>query len=239
MQLQSNVDNTAPRFPVLQNVARATMSTLEISQLTAKAHKNIIRDVRKMIAVLTADGSDLSHVREERDSRGYTTAYHLDRELTETLITGYDVALRHRVIRRLHELEGQVIGRIAIPSTLPEALRLAAELAEQVAEQAPKLAAYELLQGAGGTLNLTEAAAHLGIERYRVIRWLSENRWMYRPANSKRWLAYRRRIQQGVVVNKVSVIGTTDEGDSRCASQFRITAKGMTILAAKVTEGAL
>lgn len=239
MQLQSSVDNTAPRFPASQNVARATMSTQEIAQLTGKAHKNIIRDVRTMLSALAADGSDLSHVREQRDSRGYTTNYHLDRELTETLITGYDVSLRHRVIRRLHELEGQVIGRIAVPSTLPEALRLAAELAEQVAAQAPKLAAFDLLQGAGGTLNLTEAATHLGIERYRVIRWLSENRWMYRPANSKRWLAYQKRIQQGVVVNKVSVIGTTDEGDSRCASQFRITAKGMTILATKVAEGAL
>lgn len=239
MQLQTSIDNTAPRFPVAQNVAPATMSTQEIAQLTGKAHKNVLRDVRAMLSALAAGGSDLSHVRQDRDSRNYTTNYHLDRELTETLITGYDVTLRHRVIRRLHELEAQVVGRIAVPSTLPEALRLAAELAEQVAAQAPKLAAFEVLQGAGGTLNLTEAAAHLGVERYRVIRWLSENRWMYRPANSKRWLSYQKRIQQGVVVNKVSVIGTTDEGDSRCASQIRITAKGMTILAAKVAEGAL
>ncbi|WP_325435604.1 hypothetical protein [Pseudomonas nitroreducens] len=52
MQLQTSMDNTAPRFPVAQNVAHPTMSTLEISQLTGKAHKNIIRDVRKMLAAL-------------------------------------------------------------------------------------------------------------------------------------------------------------------------------------------
>ncbi|MFZ5958850.1 phage antirepressor KilAC domain-containing protein [Pseudomonas knackmussii] len=215
------------------------MSTQEIAALTGKQHKNVIRDVRNMLAALAADGSEVSHVREDRDSRDYTTNYHLNRELTETLITGYDVALRHRVVRRLHELEAQVVGLIAIPSTLPDALRLAAELAEQVAEQAPKIAAFELLQGAGGTLNLTSAATHLGVERYRLTRWLSENRWMYRRVNTKPWLAYQTRIQQGLVANKVSVIGTTDEGDQRCASQFRITPKGLAVLATKVAEGAL
>lgn len=239
MHTTTDVGNPAPRFPVSGSVARATMSTQEIAMLTGKQHKNVIRDVRNMLAALAADGSEVSHVREDRDNRGYTTNYHLDRELTETLITGYDVALRHRVIRRLHELERQVVGMIAIPGTLPQALRLAAELAEQVVEQAPKLAAYELLQGAGGTLNLTSAAAHLGIERYRLIRWLSENRWMYRRVNSKPWLAYQARIQQGLVANKVSVIGTADEGDTRCASQFRITPKGMAILAAKVAQGVM
>lgn len=237
--MQSTAINSAPRFPIVQNVARNTMSTQEIAQLTGKQHKNVIRDVRNMLAALMADGSDVSHVREDQDSRGYTTNYHLDREMTETLITGYDVALRHRVIRRLHELESQVAGMIAVPSTLPQALRLAAELAEKVAEQAPKLAAFERLQGAGGSLCMTDAASHLGIERWRLIRWLSANRWMYRRANSKPWLAYQERIQRGLVVSKVSVIGTTDEGDARCASQFRITPKGMAILAEKVAEGAL
>lgn len=226
-------------LPIPQNAAGATMSTQEIARLTGKQHKNVIRDVRSMLSALAADGSEVSHVREERDSRGYATNYHLDRELTETLITGYDVALRHRVIRRLHELESQVVGLIALPTNLPQALRMAAELAELVVEQAPKLAAFELLQGAGGTLNLTSAAAHLGIKRNRLIRWLSENRWMYRCAKTKPWLAYQVRIQHGLVANKVSVIGTTEEGDARCASQFRITPKGMAILASKVVEGAL
>lgn len=244
MQLQSNVDNTAPRFPASQNVARATMSTQEIAQLTGKAHKNIIRDVRTMLAALAADGSDLSHVRQDVDSRNYTTAYHLDRELTETLITGYDVALRHRVIRRLHELEGQVVGLIAIPSNLPDALRLAAEMAEKaaglavmVAEQAPKVAALERLQDASGTLCMTDAAKHLNVPRHRLIRWLAENRWMYRRANSRPWLAYQPRIEQGLAWHKVSVIGTDDDGDRRCASQFRITAKGLARLAEHAAKG--
>lgn len=85
-----------------------TMSSREIAALTGKEHKNVLRDIRAMLDALTDDGSDLSHVLEEKDGRGYTSCIHLDRELTDTLLTGYSVPLRRRVIARWRELEGQV-----------------------------------------------------------------------------------------------------------------------------------
>lgn len=83
-----------------------TMSSREIAELTSKQHKHVIRDIRAMLDALS-DGPDLGHVHEDRDGRGYTTCFHLDKELTETLITGYSIPLRHKVIRRLNELEQQ------------------------------------------------------------------------------------------------------------------------------------
>lgn len=85
-----------------------TMSSREIAKLTGKEHKNVLRDIREMLDALEKDGSDLSHVREDKDARGYTKQFHLDRELTETLVTGYSIPLRHKVIRRIHELEQKV-----------------------------------------------------------------------------------------------------------------------------------
>lgn len=85
-----------------------TMSSLEIAQITRKEHKNVVRDIRALLDALKKDGSVLSHqCTEEKDARGYTACFHLDRELTETLVTGYSVPLRHKVIKRLHELERQ------------------------------------------------------------------------------------------------------------------------------------
>ncbi|RPL54127.1 DNA-binding protein, partial [Pseudomonas aeruginosa] len=135
---------------VIQQGPVLTMSSREIAELTGKKHKNVLRDIREMLEALRKDGSDLSHVREDLDSRGYTENFHLDRDLTETLISGYSVPLRYRVIRRLHELESSQVP--SIPTSLPEALRLAADQAEQnqalrlvINEQAPKVQALERL----------------------------------------------------------------------------------------------
>lgn len=81
-----------------------TMSSREIASLTGKRHGDVLRDIRTMLAAL-GDDADLRHVQEEQDARGYTSCINLNRELTETLITGYSIPLRHRVIQRLHELE--------------------------------------------------------------------------------------------------------------------------------------
>ncbi len=125
------LNNPAPRFLQSQNVAReVSMSSSEIADLTRKLHKNVIRDIREMLDELKKDGSDVSHVREDLDSRGYTSNLHLDRELTELLLTGYSVPLRLKVIRRLNELEAQNRKSVALPS-YAEALRLYADQIEQ------------------------------------------------------------------------------------------------------------
>lgn len=81
-----------------------TMSSREIAELTDKQHKNVLRDVRAMFNELDIRGSDLSHEFVAADGQTYTE-YHLDRELTDTLITGYSAKLRRAVIKRWHDLE--------------------------------------------------------------------------------------------------------------------------------------
>lgn len=88
---------------------KAMMSTKEIAELTGKRHDNVVRDAKEMVSELLHynDASDLSHDDYQllTDNRGYTSEILLNKELTETLITGYSVVLRHKVIRRLHDLE--------------------------------------------------------------------------------------------------------------------------------------
>jgi len=245
MHTTNGTDNAAPRFPASQNVARPMMTSREIAELTGKQHKHVIRDIREMLDALSEDGPVLDHVREDRDARGYTTNFHLDRELTETLITGYSIPLRHRVIRRLHELEERAAAP-AIPQTYSEALRVAADLHEQntqlrmvVDEQAPKVEALGRIAEARGTLCLTDTAKHLNIPRHVLLDWMHENRWIYRREGSAHWLAYQPRMAAGLLEHRVTVIGTDSIGDQRLASQVRVTPKGLAKLAQKVAEGAL
>ncbi|RIW13860.1 Rha family transcriptional regulator [Vibrio harveyi] len=85
----------------LLNQLQLTMSSVEIAKITGKPHKNVIRDIRELLKVLDIDGSDLSH----HDNRGYTSHYNLDKDLTMTLVSGYDAKLRFSIVKRWRELE--------------------------------------------------------------------------------------------------------------------------------------
>ncbi|MBX9753764.1 MAG: phage regulatory protein/antirepressor Ant, partial [Pseudomonadaceae bacterium] len=160
-------------------------------------HSEYIREnVDTIMAALFGDGSNRGHQEFrgfswQRDSRGYVSGFDLDQEHALTLVSGYNVKLRFRVVTRLHELESVSGSAPTIPQSLPEALRLAADLAEQnthlqlvVAEQAPKVQALALLSEACGTMCLTDAAKHLHIQRKALLDYLKANRWIYRREGS-------------------------------------------------------
>lgn len=113
------------------NNRQLTMSSREIANLTGKQHKHVLRDIRAMLDAL-GDGPDLGHVQEDRDGRGYTICFHLDKELTETLVTGYSVPLRHKVIKRLHELEERQGSPAWIENLSPHARVVIEDLNSQV-----------------------------------------------------------------------------------------------------------
>ncbi|WP_260982850.1 phage regulatory protein/antirepressor Ant [Pseudomonas oryzihabitans] len=222
-----------------------TMSSREIAELVDKQHKDVIRDIRVMQKALEEDGADLRHLREEKDGRGYTSAFHLDKDLTETLVTGYSIPLRHKVIRRLHELERCVSPSLSVapPQSFSAALRLAADQAEllerqqaELAEAAPKVEPLERIAGSRGAMCITDAAKHLKVQPRRLFDWLKENRWIYQRPGSTRWVGYQPRIQSGFILHKITTIGADEQGELRAATQVRITPKGLAKLALLVGE---
>jgi len=172
-------------YPITNiNSVTPTMSSREIAQLTGKRHGDVLRDIRTMLDALR-DDADLRHVREERDSRGYTACIHLDKELTETLVTGYSIPLRHRVIKRLSELEQQQHTN-QVPKTLPEALRLAADLAEKndqlmvvARQQGQRIKALHNLFD-GGVTPFEFAKRLNGVNCQLINATLSGRGWLYK-----------------------------------------------------------
>lgn len=217
-----------------------SMSSREIAQLTGKEHKHVKRDIEVMLAALEKDAPSFGRIYLDSQNR-QQTEYHLDRDLTETLITGYSVPLRFRVVTRLRELENVSSSAPAIPQSLPDALRLAADLAEEgaklrlvIADQAPKVQALELLSDASGTMCMTDAAKHLHVQRKALLEYLKANRWIYRRDGSTHWVAYQPRLASGLLDHKVTVIGSEEKGDSRAVSQVLVTSKGLAVLAQKL-----
>ncbi len=84
--------------------APLTMSSLEIAELTGKEHFHIIRDIRSMLEALGITESSFGC--SYKDTTGRTLpAFNLPKDLTTTLVTGYSIPLRHRVVTRWMELE--------------------------------------------------------------------------------------------------------------------------------------
>lgn len=229
-----------------QKLTRQVISSREIAELTDKRHANVKRDVIAMVQDLNGDVLTFEHIYLDGQNRKQVE-YLLDREHTDCLLTGYSAGLRMKVIRRWHELEGQVIGRFQIPASFSEALRLAAEQAEQnqqlqavIDRQAPKVAAIKRLASACGAICITDAAKHLQIRPVQLFDWLQQNRWIYRRGGSTRWVAMQPRITDGLLIHKVTSLRPDEEtGVERAAFQPLVTPKGLVLLAEKNIGAAL
>ena len=118
--------------PITDRAEPLSMSSKEIAELTGKMTYHVNRDIRTMLSTFRRDDPVLDHVREVRDERGYIAVFHLPKDLTLTLVSGYNVQMRHRIITRWLELEeASKPAQVVAPRTLSEALFLAATLAAE------------------------------------------------------------------------------------------------------------
>jgi len=111
--------------------AALTMSSREIAELTGKRHDNVMADARKMLTDLFGKEGVLKFQETYRNEQNgqYYPEFRLPKDLTITLVSGYNVQMRYAITKRWMELEAQQAPKL--PTSFAEALRLAAELEEQ------------------------------------------------------------------------------------------------------------
>lgn len=210
-----------------------TMSSREIAELTGKQHKDVIRDIRVMLDALQKDGANLRHVREDKDARGYTAMFHLNRELTDTLLTGYSIPLRRKVIARWHELEAKAAAPALPDFTNPAAAARAwaeqfeakAQAQQQLALAAPKVAFVDRYVESSGLKGFREVAKLLKANEARLREFLTDSKVMYRLGGD--WMAYQNHIDAGRFEVKAGTSTHSGHAFSRCM----FTAKGVSWLA--------
>lgn len=215
------------------NAQPLTMSSNEIAALTEKRHGDVIRDIRTMIEVL-GDDADLRHVQETNDSRGYTSEFSLPKDLTLTLVAGYNVKLRKRIIDRWLDLEEQATKPALNPANLSrlqliemamqaEQERLALE--HKVEVLTPKAEAFEMLEASSDTLTYTEAAKVIGVKRKDFVSRLHSEGWHFRQ--NKSWVAYDKFIKNGCLQYKEAKYTDESTGMDCVKPYCHITPKGL------------
>ena len=214
--------------------SQLTMTSREIAELTGKEHKNVIRDIRVMLDELEQDGSFVSHVTEDTDARGYTSLFHLNRELTDTLLTGYSAALRRKVIARWHELEGNQAH--TIPQTMAQALRLAADQQDQIEaqlllleQQQPAVEFVDRFVEAKSAKGFREVAKILGVKEREFIASLAADKLIFKQGSN--WLPFAELTPRYFSVK-------TGEANGHAFIQTRFTPEGIAWVAKRYTKAA-
>ncbi|EFH8448833.1 phage regulatory protein/antirepressor Ant [Escherichia coli] len=211
-----NVKND-PGFPA--------MTSLEIAGLCEKRHDNVMSDIRNMLSLLNIQSPEF--LGDYRDDRGRAyPCFHLPKDLCLTLVSGYNVILRKRIIDRWLELEQE--SKPAIPQSFSEALRLAADLEEQkqrlseeLAVAAPKAEFVDRYVTATGSMTFRQVAKLLNAKEPEFRLFLLDSHIMYRLNNVL--TPYHQHTEAGRFEVKT---GTTN-ASNYAFSQSRFTAKGV------------
>lgn len=128
--VQIGTDRQAANAPSVGDAIPLTMSSREIADLTNKDHRNVTADIRKMLGELGEDVLSFQRIYRDTMNREQIE-FQLDRELTDTLLTGYSAVLRRKVIVRWRELErAAATTKPALPQNFAEALRILASEVE-------------------------------------------------------------------------------------------------------------
>ncbi|EPJ7157393.1 phage antirepressor KilAC domain-containing protein [Enterobacter hormaechei] len=216
MQQMINVKND-PGFPA--------MTSLEIAGLCEKRHDHVCRDIKVMLEQLNIQSPQIWG--EYRDDMGRSyPCFHLPKDLCLTLVSGYNVILRKRIIDRWLELEQQ--NQPKVPQSFSEALRLAAELEEQkqmltdqLAIAAPKAEFVDRYVVATGSMTFRQVAKLLNAKEPEFRLFLLDNHIMYRLNGTL--TPYHQHIE----AERFEVKTGTTNASNYAFSQARFTAKGV------------
>ncbi|CAK7192256.1 hypothetical protein COMNV_00447 [Commensalibacter sp. Nvir] len=97
-------------------------------------------------------------------------------------------------------------------------------------ELKPKAEALERIAVSDGSMCITNAAKDLQIRPKELFNYLIQNGWIYRRNGNATWLAYQKKIQQGLLEHKVTEI-SCDDGSQKIIEQAKVTRKGLAKLA--------
>lgn len=207
-----------------------TMSSMEIAELTSKAHAHVMRDIRAMTDEL---GGQSSFGSTYRDAQGKSRAcFKLPKRECLILVSGYSVELRARIIDRLEELERaptaptvDLSDPVAMRGYLLTYTEKVIALEATVEASKPKTLFYDSFVNADGLYGLQNAGRALGCHPNKFVGWLKQKYIFYQGSNLIPYTEYR---QSGLFEVKVTV-----EGDRSFLRAF-VTPKGLAYFASRV-----
>ena len=181
------------QIATIANTNTQTMSSREISELTGKRHPDVKRDIVNMLEQVEEDVRSFAHTYTDSQNR-QQTEFKLNKELTLTLVAGYNVKLRLAIVKRWQELEAQVKPAFTLPQTFAQALALAAQQALELEQKQlqleaakPKVEYVEKYVERNNLKSITDVAKEMGISSKALGVWLRKNGHAWTNKTPVRW----------------------------------------------------
>lgn len=214
----------------------------DVASYFGKQHGHIIRGIEKLIAEGVSKFGETPYV-EPQNGQTYKT-YNMDRDGFTLLAMGFTgkKALQFKIkyINQFNAMEAELKRRsyVAIDYSDPAILmgvmnHLQVENQKKdivIAEQGTRLKKLDRLEGAKGSMCITDAAKTLDVKRDHLFAMMSARRWIYKRAGSKNWLAYDDKRHAGYMEHDDHPY-YDNEGRERISTRALVTAKGLVKLA--------
>ena len=210
-----------------ENASILTMSSREIAELCEKEHRHVARDIEVMFEQLEINPKGYVQIWTHPQNGQSYREFMLPKDLTLTLVAGYSVKLRKRIIDRWLELENQQNPTALLPQNYLQALEqlVASEkekqaLALENKAMKPKADFVDLYVDIGTTKSLRETAKILNMPEKAMIAALERDKALYRQSGNL--IPYSDKQSRGLFTVKT---GTAEHGHN--FTQTRVTSKGI------------
>ncbi len=209
-----------------ENTSALTMGSREIANLCGKDHRHVVRDIEVMFEQLGINSKEYVQIWTHPQNGQSYREFMLPKNLTFTLVAGYNVILRKRIIDRWLELENQQKPTALIPQSFSEALMLAAKLQAEKERNAPKVAFVDHYVEVGTSKSFRETAKILKMPERALVNRLVEDKYLYRQSGVL--LPYQSAHTKDLFTVKT---GTAEHGHNY--TQTRVTSKGIEFIASR------
>lgn len=210
-----------------ENASTLTMSSREIAELCEKEHRHVARDIEVMFEQLEINPEGYVQIWTHPQNGQSYREFMLPKDLTLTLVAGYSVKLRKRIIDRWLELENQQNPTALLPQNYLQALEqlVVSEkekqaLALENKAMKPKADFVDLYVDIGTTKSLRETAKILNMPEKAMIAALERDKALYRQSGNL--IPYSDKQSRGLFTVKT---GTAEHGHN--FTQTRVTSKGI------------